>query len=361
MEGAAKGGIARGRLLPGAFLLGLFLAFATSKEASLFPAIGLFSEPPFATEIQNKTSMDVNSTLDLEIASPFREDRILVVFSGPTSMDRTPRDKNRHELYHRNMEYFITHGVDCRNQDTVLTVTSEVEPHYQDRIQKLNVEECLPHNHSVQLLVRENVCYDMETMRAVLFNSTLDIASYDYFVFVNCGMSGPFLTDQSKQLPWTYQLLSLLSDEVRMSGLSINCPRAPGRQHIQSFVYALDKVGLQVVVNASAIYDCRVESSRYAQLVRRYEIGMGQAILKAGYGLSSLLPYAVLMPENYTQCGIWDFWDKVGLLERFGHILTWNETLFFKSSRLLPKDIAEKIDYPGEPHWRHVRRQLIRS
>ena len=299
-----------------------------------------------------------NTTIQFKVtnSSPFHQSKILVVYSGPTSMDRTQAGTNKQELYHRNMIYFMKHGVDCRHQDTVIVVTREVLPHYIEEIQAMNLENCLPCNHSVQLLVREPDCFDLETLRTVVFNSTINVMSYDYFVYVNCGMSGPFLNNDHQKGPWTYQLLSLLSEKVRMSGLSINCPLAPNRQHVQSFVYAVDNVGLQIILNASAIFDCRQirtksRANRYALVVKLYEIGMSQAILNAGHGIASLLPPIVLLSENRTMCTILDMWNRGGLEETFGHILTSNETLFFKSSRFLPKEIAQQIEYPGDPHW----------
>ena len=226
-------------------------------------------------------------------------------------------------------------------------------PHYQDEIRQMNLK-CLRHNHSVQLLVREPECYDLETVRTVFFNSTVDLASYDYYVYVNCGMSGPFVNERDKQLPWTNQLISLLNDNVRMSGLTAYCPTSPRREHVQSFVYALDRVGLDIILNSNAIFDCKKVGFTWSltrYIVYNYEIGMGQAILNSGHGLASLLPRIVLTPEDKTQCLNFDIWGKSGLIKKFGHIPSCNETLFFKSSRMLTKEVAQMIEYPGEPHW----------
>ena len=341
------------------FVLPSLCLILLHEGSSLFPVISALRWLHTNRTVSNSTAASLgNATIQfsMENTSPFQQSKILVVYSGPTSMDRTQAGKNKQELYHRNMVYFMKHGVDCRHQDTVIVVTREVLPHYSKEIQAMNMEDCLPYNHSVQLLIREPDCFDLETLRTVVFNSTINLMSYDFFVYVNCGMSGPFRHDNHERGPWTDPLLSLLSNKVRMSGLTMNCPRHPNRQHVQSFVYAVDNVGLQIILNARAIFDCRqlqIKSNvqRYAQIIQLYEIGMSQAIFKAGYGIASLLPLTVLLPENRTMCTIFDMWSRGGLEERFGHVLTSNETLFFKSSRFLPKELAKLIEYPGDPHW----------
>jgi len=340
------------------WLLPLLCLLALVHEAYSLPNTMAFSERIDDIELSTLQipiiEMTSNKIFPKIMTSKIQEERqILVVYSGPTSMDRTQEGKNKQELYHRNMIYFMKHGVDCRSQDTVFVVTREVRPHYQDQIRKMNLK-CLPHNHSVQLLVREPECYDLETVRTVFFNSNVNVASYDYFVYVNCGMSGPFVNKHANQLPWTNQLISLLNDNVKMSGLTAYCPNSPRREHIQSFVYALDRVGLDIILKSNAIFDCRQVGFTWSltrYIVYNYEIGMGQAILNSGHGLASLLPRIVIMPENRTKCSNFDIWGKSGLTKKFGHIPSCNETLFFKSSRLLTKEVAQMIEYPGKPHW----------
>jgi hypothetical protein len=74
-----------------------------------------------------------------------------------------------------------------------------------------------------------------------------------------------------------------------MSGLAINLSFHP---HVQSFLYALDREGLEIIKDH--VYDCGIynkdmsETGRW-NLIKRYEIGMGRAILQAGYRLSALV------------------------------------------------------------------------
>lgn len=165
------------------------------------------------------------------------------------------------------------------------------------------------------------------------------------------------MTGPSPSNVWWWQpFLDPLSETVKMSGLSVNCFRK-NSPHVQSMAYALDRVGLRTVLNSTAIFDCSQqfradEVNRFNKIVKRYEQGMSKAILQQGYGLASIVWPGVVFWENRTNCTLIDRWGEANLKLSFGGRLPHlNETIFFKSSRLLPKEIADLIEYPGEPTW----------
>ena len=104
------------------------------------------------------------------------------------------------------------------------------------------------HNsNKVVLISRRDVCYDMEAARLALYGGVngINVTSYDYFIFVNCGTSGPggrgggklsvLSSDEEKNslsLSWTSHFISLLDDQVKMTGLTLNCEQ-PNNVHIQ--------------------------------------------------------------------------------------------------------------------------------
>jgi hypothetical protein len=184
--------------------------------------------------------------------------RTVVVYSGPTSLER----EDRGLLYLLNFEYFLENGIICDgNHDTVIVVTQEVAEHYREKVHK---KQCAHNSASrVEMLTRENVCYDMESVRVALnSNQVINVTSYDYFVYVNCGMTGPKLpqphssffwsffwsrTNQQQQPPWTHRLTSTLNDQVQMTGLTLNCFEGNDYRsfRVQSFVFAWDMIGLE--------------------------------------------------------------------------------------------------------------------
>ena len=335
------------------------------------------------------------------------EHRTVVVYTGPTSLDRTI---GKNELYLRNFDYFLAHkGIDCSNHDTIITLSEETYDFYVQNDQRLkalifecgndaghsddgNSDDCNSddgNNYSLKVIKRQDACYDLGSIHLVL--STYDLSNYYYFVYLNCGVVGPLWWDndhhhhvqQSQQLPslsWTAFLTSLLNDQIKMSGLSTNCHNRDGYQaHIQSMAFALDRIGLQIVKDSGAIYDCGMENEAMTltdkvDLIGRYELGMSRAIFDKGYGISSWLwsrgrNTRSSKPKNASRSsGIWnttrqihepvvlhgpDHWcHDVWYVDPFLRISSnyprqfpsWNMT-FFKTSRFIPPDVLSEVGY----------------
>jgi hypothetical protein len=100
------------------------------------------------------------------------------------------------------------------------------------------------HGHSVILAKRNSTCLDLGSVRLALYGEYVkDVSVYDYFVYLNCGVTG--LSPKWAHLTWIDLFLSKLNDEMKMTGLSLNCW---GNPHIQSMMYALDRTGLEIVM-----------------------------------------------------------------------------------------------------------------
>ena len=277
--------------------------------------------------------------------------RILVAYSGPT-LYTLDEEKKKPTLYRLNFEYFLEQGVQCQTQDTALVVTEQVEPYYRKRIDQLNSDCAKKYGTFVKLLIRNETCYDMESVRVVLNDPVIAANStYDYFVYANCGVTGP-----AKELAsnWTSLFTQKLNDRIKMTGITAECANIV---HIQSMVYAVDRVGLGVIHNIP--FDCR-EDERYMALtepahkvghiVNRYERQMGVSIMRAGYGIE-----AFLRPKQYfkdDKCTDNDLWLTSHLNETFGgRMPRLQDTLFFKTSRVLTPEIAEEIKFTGKVDW----------
>ena len=180
--------------------------------------------------------------------------KILVVYAGPSN-----KSAQKVELYTKNLEFFLRNGIDCDDtdgtqQDTVIVVGHEFYNEYLPWIQQLN-DVCKQssrtsttiHSSKVIIISRRDVCYDMEAARLALYGGVngINVTSYDYFIFVNCGTSGPggrgggklsvLSSDEEKNsfsLSWTSHFISLLDDQVKMTGLTLNCEQ-PNNVHIQ--------------------------------------------------------------------------------------------------------------------------------
>lgn len=290
-------------------------------------------------------------------------DRVLVVYSGPTQVvNRTivehpssNKFERKAELYRVNFEHFLKYGVQCKTQDTVLVVTKEVEVQYRARVDRMHAECQSKYKHQVILAIRNSTCLDLETVRRVFHDDIVDIDSYDYFVYANCGTSGP--ARKWANLPWTDVFIDKLSDTVKMSGLTVNCRGPP---HVQSMVYALDRVAIAIMKKSRAIFDCVKEPPNLGikeanQIINRYERGMSREIMNAGYGVASIIKPIVLNTKSVSACrandDYRDQWMTNQMNTDYGRLLDLEDTVFFKTSRIMSEATKKELNFTLEVNW----------
>jgi hypothetical protein len=164
---------------------------------------------------------------------------------------------------------------------------------------------------------------------------------------------------------------------------------------VQSFLYALTPATAELLVREGAIYDCGLtqaqlaeDTARRFELIERYEVGMSTTLLKKGYSIGTAFinrwgfGTPLILNQNSTQgtelddtiSDIWyedgvrnltrtmdrslNWWSDTTTLndkslrrkeDTFDYhqwdILPWDHYLFFKVSRLVPKDIQDEMQY----------------
>ena len=354
------------------------------KKRNLCYLLGLAGV--FRLVLLNKESISVRPTLDdrrnkndgfsVEDSAP-----VAVVYTGPTSVNT---EEGKNWLYLKNFDYFLDHGIECIAHDTIIVVTRSVAKYYEARIRGIQ-ERCnalrerqetqatgkLFASPALRVLEREDWCYDMESLRVVF--EKVDLSSYDSLVYLNCDVVGPKLPEPTTNttvthphhLPWTYRYTSLLSTAVKMSGLSITSFRV--HPHVENMLFAVDRVGLEILQNFSATYGCaEFNTSSKRNDILGYEIGMSRAILGAGYSIRSTHgPYGSveIRPQDVGMDLQWcrDIWFARSF--PMTPYSKWEDFMFFKSSRmfLLP-GMEEEIRYNrtmsfkivhGEPQETH--------
>ena len=264
-----------------------------------------------------------------------RPQRTLVVYSGPTSMDRL-RDKNG--MYHDNMAYFLEHAIDCSDRSDphvldaniesvevqyVIVLTKEVADSYMapggalaKKMQQCGRSGDDEERPFIKVLTREDRCYDMESIRTVV--TMIDVERmYDNIVFVNCGLVGPKFgpgsprlvpssetidgkrhIDENHLVPfhhWSQLYTSRLTDSVRIVGHSINTHfKKTFSPHVQSFLYAIRTDIIPILLESGAIYDCGLDREELGrnpanrkELINKYEVGMSTQLLKRGYKIAA--------------------------------------------------------------------------
>jgi hypothetical protein len=221
---------------------------------------------------------------------------------------------------------------------------------------------CQDYGHQVVMATRNNTCLDLESVRVALYGGYIDVSAYDYFLYINCGVTGP--SPSWANLPWTNVFLSKLNDKVKMTGISMNCKHH--HAHIQSMMYAMDRDALKVVMDGGAIFDCTnmtgyatmTKSAQHGMIVQGYERKMSTLLLQAGYGISSILRPITIFQNNVTSCRdeqsnetLNDLWLTYRLKDYFGKMPSLDEVIFFKTSRILTPETAALINFTLKVDW----------
>ncbi|KAL7462666.1 hypothetical protein ACHAXS_003042 [Conticribra weissflogii] len=359
-------------------------------------------------------------------------ERTLVIYSGPTSLDRS---NAKNGMYIDNMNYFIEYGISCNDYDAkplnpndgadpvsvsyVFVVTQDVKDFYTSangpvtkkkkkcQLDGMEFENQISHPF-ITVIVRQDRCYDMESMRIVL--EEIDVEKeYDNLLFLNCGLVGPKIGAGSpKMVPsrskshqnrkpnkrldelvpyshWTQLYTSHLTDSIRMVGHSINTHFHTYLPHVQSFLYAIRTETIPILLESGSIYDCGLTQEELGtngekrfELINRYEVGMSQSLIKKGYkiGTSFINRWDMgkpLVMDQYSISGtefddtVSDIWyediirnltstisnphptwwtnENETFEEHKWDILPWDYYVFFKVSRLVPQDIQDAMGY----------------
>jgi hypothetical protein len=155
----------------------------------------------------------------------------------------------------------------------------------------------IPDYENCVILKRDNIGYDFGAHRASLdyltdlYSCSVKDIPFDYFIFMNCGVIGPFLPKYyPKNVHWTTIFTDNLNDKIKLFGTSLVCfeynASMGNGPHIEGFFFCLDKIGLSTVFNTKTVF---VNHKTKQEAVNNGEYGLSKAILNAGYSLDCML------------------------------------------------------------------------
>jgi len=142
---------------------------------------------------------------------------------------------------------------------------------------------------------------------------------------------GPFLPSYYKG-KWTNIYLDGLQGNVKLFGSTINTIKDPLRAHVQSYIFSMDKITLQYLINCE-IFSLTNQASSLQDAVWNKEVLMSRKIIENEWNIGSLLPY--YKGVDFTKSDFDKPWLDDIMYPSFRHTL-WSEyeLVFIKGNRV---------------------------
>jgi hypothetical protein len=220
----------------------------------------------------------------------------------------------------KNLTFFLQNGI-VENDDIfyVFIVNNDT---YQVQI---------PPQENINVMTRKNLGHDFGSWKHGL--ESLD-KPFDYYIFMNDTVCGPFLPRYiPKMIPWYQMFCNLLSDVVKLSGLTINYfpwgRRENNWEHVQSMMFCTDKIGVDILKKEIFHYSLEQFEDIYnksrSNFIIQFEIGLSKCIIQNGFEIAALY-YADI--KKYKTGDIW-YNNKY-----FNTTVNAFETMFLKTNRV---------------------------
>lgn len=166
----------------------------------------------------------------------------------------------------RNLQFFIDHGLH-ESSHFVFSFNGDTDAYKLLPIYEDSPNRKPGHNYSnIEVLTRDNKCFDMGAHGEAFLREWDEKKktwtpmtghdrggrkfweSFDRFILMNASVRGPFIPISDMEC-WMERFFSLISEKVKLVGMSYNCHGSePGKGHVQSMVWALDRVGIKFLM-----------------------------------------------------------------------------------------------------------------
>lgn len=234
----------------------------------------------------------------------------------------------------RNLQFFVDHALHDR-MDFIFIIQGDT----------LTVE--IPTRPNIQVIHRENNCYDLGAIGSILFaNDNAVRKKYKRFVLMNSSVRGPFFPYWAQQqgICWSNLFLKPLSNTTKMVGITANCDSAHP-QHIQSMLFAVDSFGLELIEKSLHCANNRQDAIDHGETL------MTSLVRESGYQADTIYSWRgnkkYSKPEEYwEQCDHGDVYYPGGMAGMDVHPF---DTVFVKLRRAMPdRDPVTAISHAGE-------------
>lgn len=242
-----------------------------------------------------------------------------------------------HQL-NKQVKYFLRHGIIHSDQYDYYFIYNGEE----------NIDQ---HFVGLNLMYRENKGFDFGGWSDALFrlahgSDRLIKDSYQYYIFMNSSVSGPFVPTYCHR-EWPLFLIELLNNQTVLSGISINCDKwiYPGDvvAHVQSMLFCVDSVTLQFLIEKEIFHPTKFLSLTHKnQLVKECEVRMSDEVLSSGKNIACLMKIYqnVDFRHDPIPYKLGDPWYVNAIM---GHNLHPYETIFFKNNRDITSGMIDQF------------------
>jgi hypothetical protein len=226
-------------------------------------------------------------------------------------------------IFNERVKHFIDHAI-YKDDDVDFLIISN------DRNNEYDAPDY------VKKIYRDNIGYDFGGWSDALLTNNL-YKGYDYFIFANSSIIGPFIKSDFIG-KWTDIYLNGLVENVKLFGSTINTIGDPlNKSHVQSYIFALNKETLQFLIDCE-IFSMTNYATTYHDAVFQKEVLMSRKIIENGWNIGSLFSYYNGVDFTFSQKQPYEY-----NLQFFEDIMSppyrnalWNdyELVFIKGNRI---------------------------
>lgn len=198
-------------------------------------------------------------------------------------------------IYNERVKHFIKHAI-FKDENVDFIIVSN---------NKINIIDiCVPEY--VKLKFRDNIGYDFGGWSDAILTENI-YKNYDYFIFVNSSVIGPFLpSDYTGK--WTDLYINGLKDNTKLFGSTINTLCDPlQKSHVQSYIFSMNKSTLEYLINHE-IFSVTNYAKTFYDAIWQKEVLMSRLIIKNNWNIGCLTPcykdidftFRIKNPEDYN-------------------------------------------------------------
>jgi len=203
----------------------------------------------------------------------------------------------------------------------------------------------------VKKLQRKNIGFDFGAWSYGLEHDK-NYEKYDYFIFANASVEGPFMPQNTFFTKWTDYYVNGIKENIHLFGSTINNAAVrtevdPSKYaHVQSYVFCVDRKAMRY------LRECKILSTEYLtekkmDTISQKEIEMSRKIIEKGWNIGCLHKYYrgvnfVDLSKNTVQ-----YMGDMMTISSRNVFWTPEELIFIKGNRMQPlEEIVPNLSSP---------------